>query len=126
MIFTGIKVFLVVLMAPFCVALLFVYGIRNGNKKLKILSDEKMYGRILSNFNGINFKIKTLLCVAIACVYSLLLVGVGGKKIGNFMLKISTGRNLTKFLIILLIVEQLISTRKHASNHYTDGKSPHV
>ncbi|MDR2603680.1 MAG: hypothetical protein LBC11_03970 [Puniceicoccales bacterium] len=124
MIFVGIKVFLAILMAPFCVALLFVYGIRNGNRKLKILFDEKMYGRVLSNFNGINFRIKTLLCVIIACVYSFLLVG--DRKIGNFMLKISTSRDLTKFLIILLIVEQLISTRKHAKNHYTDRKTPHV
>ncbi|MDR0693305.1 MAG: hypothetical protein LBF49_01900 [Puniceicoccales bacterium] len=124
MIFAGIKVFLIVLTAPFCVALLFVHGIRNGNKKLKILSDEKMRGRILSNFNGINFRIKTLLCVVIACVYSLLLVG--DRKMGSFVLKISTSRGLTKFLIILLIFEQLVSTRKHARNHYTDGKLPHV
>ncbi|MDR2432592.1 MAG: hypothetical protein LBD34_02450 [Puniceicoccales bacterium] len=124
MIFAAIKVLLVSLMAPFCVALLFIYGIRNGKRKLKILSDEKTCGRILSNFNGINFRIKTLLCVVIACVYSFLLMG--DRKIGNLMLKISTSRNLTKLLIILLIVEQLISTRKHDRNHYTNGKSSHV
>ncbi|MDR1528353.1 MAG: hypothetical protein LBS22_02090 [Puniceicoccales bacterium] len=124
MIFADIKVFLVLSVAPFCVALLFVYGIGRRNKKLKILSNEKMHGRILSNFNAINFKIKTLLCVVISCIYSLLLVGDG--KIGNFMLKISTSRDLAKFLIILLIVEQFVSTRKHARNRCTGRKSPHV
>ncbi|MDR1173647.1 MAG: hypothetical protein LBK24_02535, partial [Puniceicoccales bacterium] len=77
MVSAAIKVFLVIAMAPFCVALLFIYGIGRRNKKLKILSDEKMFGKVLSNFNGINFGIKTLLCVVISCIYSLLLVGDG-------------------------------------------------
>ncbi|MDR0742406.1 MAG: hypothetical protein LBE98_03010 [Puniceicoccales bacterium] len=124
MIFAGIKVFLVIVMVPFCVGLLFAYSLFHRNKKLKVLSDENMHGKILSNFNGVNFRIKILLCVVISCVYSFLLVG--DRKIGNFMLKISTGRNLTKFLIILLIVEQLVSTRKHAKSHYVDRKSPHA
>ncbi|MDR2776883.1 MAG: hypothetical protein LBB17_02475 [Puniceicoccales bacterium] len=124
MVFADIKVFLAALMAPFCVALLFIYSLYHRNKKLKILSDEKMQGKILSNFSGVNFKIKVLLCVVISCIYSLLLVG--DRKTGNFMLKISTSRDLTKFLIILLIVEQLVSARKHAKNHYVDKKSPHA
>ncbi|MDR2628526.1 MAG: hypothetical protein LBC30_00815 [Puniceicoccales bacterium] len=124
MVFADIKVLLVALMVPFCVALLFVYSLYHRDKKLKILSDEKMHDKILSNFNGVNFKIKVLLCMVISCIYSLLLVG--DRKTGNFMLKISTNRDLIKFLIILLIVEQLVSTRKHAKNQYADRKSPHA
>ncbi|MDR1891176.1 MAG: hypothetical protein LBQ23_03300 [Puniceicoccales bacterium] len=114
MTFVDVKILLVALMTPFLVALLFVYGIHNRNKKLRMLSDEKMYGKILSNFSAINFRVKTLLCVVISFAYSLLMIG--DKKMSNFMLKISTSRNLMKFLIVALIVEQLISTRKYYKN----------
>jgi hypothetical protein len=124
MVFAGIKVFLVVLIAPILVMLLFVYGLCKRNGKLKALSDEKMVSRILSNFNISNFKIKILLCMFISYTYSLLLAG--DRKTGNFMFKISTSRDLTKFLIILLIVEQLIATRGHAKKHYSDRESRHA
>jgi hypothetical protein len=83
-----------------------------------------MYGKILSNFSAINFGVKALLCAIASHIYSLLLVG--DKRINMLTLKISTSRNLTKLLIVMLIVEQLISTRRHdrKEKHYPNEKNP--
>jgi len=116
-----IKNFPIVLLIPLLMVLLVIYGTYTRNRKLKNLLDKKMYREVLSNFSVLKARIKIFLCLVVPCIYSLLLIG--DRKGNVLMLSINSSRYLMKLLIIILLVEQLISTRKREVKKYSSNKN---
>jgi hypothetical protein len=102
-----------VLLAP--VASLFVLAILllstyNRRKMLGILADKAMGPHVLSNFSAIKYRIKVFICVLVPAIHALILARIrifdGSSK------KIDANQHLLTFLIVLLVVEQLLHTRR--------------
>jgi hypothetical protein len=104
------KFIIVTLLVSLFVISMSAYGIYKRNKQLKVLSDEKMSREVLRNFSVWKFRIKMLLCGIIPLMYVLILWGIMGEN--NFMREVGLNRNLTKVLMLILVIEQLIPLRK--------------
>jgi Na+-transporting NADH:ubiquinone oxidoreductase subunit NqrD len=98
----------------FLVLGMLLWSARGRKKRLKILADEAMWPNVLSNFSGMKYKLKAIICVLIPAIHALILARV--RAFDGPLKGIDAGRHLPAVLIALLVVEQLLGTRRRKSH----------